>query len=88
MGVDEVIFCCYGGYGVWLCRLCGYDKNYLSLAKSEKSEGSQKLLHWSCADVGEWLSSIQLEQYVTALDRTGIHGPVMVTRQGLCCHGN
>ena len=59
-------------------RLCGYDKNYLSLVKSEKTEGSQKLLHWSCSDVGEWLTSIQLEQYAAALDKTGINGPIMV----------
>ena len=61
-----------------LSRLCGYDSNYLKNSV-QKSHGSQKLLHWSVHDVIQWVRSIELEDYVSGLNGTGIHGALMVS---------
>lgn len=62
--------------------MCGYDKDYLKDSTAEKKHGSQKLLHWSAKDVANWVCSIELDEYVGAMDSAGIHGAVMVR----CCH--
>lgn len=71
-------------------RLCGYDGEYLKDSCAEKSHGSQKLLHWSAKDVCRWVCSIELDDYVGALNTAGIHGAVMLldvqfTSNSLAC---
>ena len=58
--------------------MCGYDKNYLKESCPGKRQGSQKLLHWSANDISQWLRSIELDDYASALDKMGIHGAIMV----------
>lgn len=58
--------------------MCGFDKDYLKDSCPGKQQGSQKLLHWSAKDVSQWVCSIELDGYVAALDRMGIHGAIMV----------
>ena len=41
-------------------------------------QGSQKLLHWTAQDVKNWLWTVNLDEYVGALDNTGLHGALMV----------
>lgn len=60
-------------------RMCGYNKNYMKESIAEKTQGSQKLLHWSANDVTQWLRDIDLDEYAAGIDRTGIHGAVMVS---------
>lgn len=60
-------------------RMCGYDPEYLKDSCLEKNRGSQKLLHWSAKDVARWVCSIELDEYVGAMDTSGIHGAVMVS---------
>lgn len=45
-------------------------------------QGSQKLLHWTAQDVAGWLCSIDLDEYVGALQNRGLHGALMVRT---CC---
>lgn len=56
--------------------MCGCDPTYLS--EGAGGHGSQRLLHWSAADVVSWLKGIELEGYVAALEGKGINGAVMV----------
>ena len=60
-------------------RMCGYDAEYLKDSCADKTRTSQKLLHWSVKDVARWVCSIELDEYVGALDTSGIHGAVMVS---------
>lgn len=60
-------------------RMCGYDAEYLKDSCVEKNRGSQKLLHWTAKDVAKWVCSIELDEYVGTIDKSGIHGAVMVS---------
>lgn len=60
--------------------MCAYNKDYLKGNSVDKSHGSQKLLHWSAKDVVQWVCTIELDEYVTAMDTAGIHGAIMVGR--------
>ena len=62
-----------------LCRMCAYDKGFLKNNYADKKLGSLKLLRWSAKDVAHWVCSIELEEYVGALETMGIHGAVMVS---------
>lgn len=59
--------------------MCGYDKGYLKDSYAVKKLGSQKLLRWSAKDVAQWVCSIELDEYVGAMESMGIHGAVMVS---------
>lgn len=85
MGCDVLVVMLLGVWSCHLYRLCNYDKDYLLVKDEEKAHGSQKLLHWSAKAVSEWVCSIELEQHAPSLDKTGIHGPVMVCRW-VGCH--
>ena len=66
--------------------MCGYDKDYLK--DTYKKLGSQKLLRWSAKDVAHWICTIELDDYVAALETVGIHGAVMVSSLAAYCESN
>lgn len=76
--LGSIVSCDYHVTGL-CCRMCGYDPEYLKDSCLEKNRGSQKLLHWSSKDVSRWVCSIELDDYVGAMDTAGIHGAVMVS---------
>lgn len=56
--------------------MCGYQGDYLK--EASPGQRSKKLLHWSMRDVVNWIRAIELDDYVSGLEETGIHGALMV----------